>query len=129
MRKAFDQDVGAIGVTRSRWMLIVVVARMPGATQRTIAEMLEMTEAAAGRLIDRLCAEGLLERRAKPDDRRAHCVYLTPRAEPLLEQLSDFGLRNEERAFAGFSDSELARLAGLLQRVQLNIAGGDDCDA
>ena len=129
MRKAFDSDVGAMGITRSQWTLIIVVARNPGATQRNIAEALEMTEAAAGRLIDRLCGEGLLERRAKPDDRRAHCVYLTARAEPLLETLSDFGLRNEERAFAGFSDSELARLAGLLQRVQLNIAGGDDCDA
>ena len=129
MRKAFDSDVGAMGITRSQWTLIVVVARNPGATQRSIAEALEMTEAAAGRLIDRLCGEGLLERRAKPDDRRAHCVYLTPRAEPLLDRLSEFGQRNEERAFAGFSDSELARLAGLLQRVQLNIVGADDCDA
>ena len=129
MRKAFDSDVGAMGVTRSQWTLIIVVSRNPGATQRSIAEALEMTEAAAGRLIDRLCGEGLLERRAKPDDRRAHCVYLTPRAEPLLDRLSEFGQRNEERAFAGFSDSELARLAGLLQRVQLNIVGADDCDA
>lgn len=127
MRQAFDRDVGAMGVTRSQWTLIIVVARNPGATQRSIAETLEMTEAAAGRLIDRLCADGLLERRPKPDDRRAHCVYLTSRAEPLLEKLGDFGKRNEERAFAGFSDSELARLAGLLQRVQSNVANGDDC--
>ena len=127
MRRAFDQDVGAMGVTRSQWTLIIVVARNPGATQRYIAEALEMTEAAAGRLIDRLCSEGLLERRPKPDDRRAHCVFLTDRAEPLLERLSEFGTLNEERAFAGFSDSELARLAGLLQRVQINVAAGDDC--
>ena len=127
MRKAFDSDVDAMGITRSQWTLIIAVARHPGATQRVIAEALEMTEAAAGRLIDRLCSEGLLERRAKPDDRRAHCVYLTPRAEPLLVKLGEFGQRNEERAFAGFSDSELARLAGLLQRVQLNIAVGEDC--
>lgn len=127
MRRAFDQDVGAMGVTRSQWTLIIVVSRHPGATQRYIAEALEMTEAAAGRLIDRLCAEGLLERRPKPDDRRAHCVYLTDRAEPLLERLSEFGQRNEARAFAGFSDSELARLAGLLQRVQDNVAAGDEC--
>lgn len=129
MRQAFDRDVGAMGVTRSQWSLIIVVARHPGATQRSIADALEMTEAAAGRLIDRLCADGLLERRPKPDDRRAHCVYLTPRAEPLLEKLGEFGKRNEERAFAGFSDSELARLAGLLQRVQANVASGDDCEA
>ena len=88
MRKATDRDMADFGVTRAQWMVIVVAARNPGATQKSIADTLEMTEAATGRLIDKLCADGLLERRPKPDDRRAHCIHITAQTEPLLERFA-----------------------------------------
>lgn len=68
LRNNFDRQVVNLNVTRSQWAMIAVVSRVPGATQRTIAEALEMSEASAGRLIDRLCADGLLERRDRRDD-------------------------------------------------------------
>jgi MarR family transcriptional regulator, transcriptional regulator for hemolysin len=40
MRNRFDREVASLGITRSQWSMIVVVARNPGATQRTIAEAL-----------------------------------------------------------------------------------------
>ena len=56
-----------LGVTRSQWTLIAVVARRPGLTQRVIAESLEIKEASAGRLIDKLCQDGMLIRQARDD--------------------------------------------------------------
>ncbi len=126
MHRTFDQSVGEIGVTRSQWTLIAVVARNPGATQRTIAEVLDITEAAAGRLIDRMCQEGLLERRPKPDDRRAHSIYVTDKAEPVLTGLTRLGERNEEIAFSGLSGPDLAQLQELLDRVYFNLAPDRD---
>jgi MarR family transcriptional regulator for hemolysin len=126
MRNAFDQSVGAIGVTRSQWSLLVVVSRHPGATQRTIAEALEMTEAATGRAIDRMVQDGLLERRTKPDDRRAHAVHLTAKAEPLLHSLLQIAERNEAVAFAGLDDGELEQLCVLLDRVYANLTKSAD---
>ncbi|MDE2596811.1 MAG: MarR family transcriptional regulator [Sphingomonadales bacterium] len=124
MRSDFDRRISDVGVTRSQWALIAVVSRRPGATQRSIAEVLEMSEASAGRLIDRLCADGLLERRERDDDRRARAVYLTQQAEPLLEQLAVIARNNEERLFAGFSDTELSEFAGFLDRVYRNVNTG-----
>ena len=121
MRKGFDNTVGEVGVTRSQWTVIAVVARRPGATQRSIAEALDMTEAAAGRLIDRLCNDGLLERRPKPDDRRAHCVHLTEAAGPILKKLGAIAERNEAVAYAGLSSAELDQLDELLGRVFANV--------
>ena len=60
LRNRFDREVSSLHVTRAQWTMIAAVARSPGASQRSIAEALEMSEASAGRLIDRLCAEGLL---------------------------------------------------------------------
>jgi len=121
LRNTFDRKVAALNVTRSQWAMIAVVATNPGATQRMIADMLEMSEASAGRLVDRLCGEGLLERRARNDDRRAKAIYLTDAAEPLLEKLTIVARESEDLMFRGFSEAELETLKALLDRVYENV--------
>lgn len=120
LRNIFDRKVIDLGVTRSQWQMIAVVTRKPGVTQRTIAEALEISEASAGRLIDRLCAEGLLERRERDDDRRARAVYITEKAEPLLAKLAEIAVVNEERLFKGFTEEELDNLQDYLDRMHHN---------
>ncbi len=122
MRNRFDREVAGLYITRSQWSMIVVVSRLPGATQRTIAEALEMSEASAGRLIDRLCADGLLERQERFDDRRARAVYLTPAAQPLMAKLEQFGADGEKRLFRGFSEAELDTLVAMLDRIHCNLS-------
>ncbi|MBW8784942.1 MAG: winged helix-turn-helix transcriptional regulator [Novosphingobium sp.] len=124
MRKSFDRYVADFGVTRSLWSLIAVVARRPGTTQRAIAEALEMSEASAGRLVDRLVAEGLLERREREDDRRARAVYLTPKADPLLEQMANMARQREEWMFRGMTEEELEQLRALLEKLHTNLNPG-----
>ncbi len=121
LRNRFDREVSSLCVTRSQWTMIAVVARNPGATQRTIAEALEISEASAGRLIDRLCADGLLERQERYDDRRARAVYLTKAAEPLLAKLAELAREGEQRLFKGFSEDELDMLQGFLERIYKNV--------
>lgn len=125
LRNRFDQSVTKLGVTRSQWTLIAVVANRPGCSQRTIAEILEISEAAAGRLIDRLCAEGLLERRARSDDRRAYSIYATEAAAPHMAIVSDIASRNEDETFAGLSEDQQEQLENLLQIVYNNVAQRD----
>jgi MarR family transcriptional regulator for hemolysin len=122
LKRRFDLSVEKIGVTSAKWTLIAVVSTRPGATQRTIAELLNVTEASAGRLIDRLCADGYLRRSANPQDRRAYRVYLTEAADPLLKQLEAVARQNEIEAFAGFSDDEIAQAQALLARIASNLA-------
>lgn len=124
LRNNFDRQVAGLHVTRSQWAMIAVVARVPGATQRCVAEALEMSEASAGRLIDRLCADGLLERRERDDDRRARAVYLTDAAEPLLAKLATIACDIEAHMFKGFSDSELERLQDYVDRIYANTLKG-----
>jgi MarR family transcriptional regulator for hemolysin len=121
MRRDFDRAVDGLGVTGSQWTLLAVVSGSPGATQRTIAEALEMTEAAAGRLIDRMVADGLLERRPKPDDRRAHSIYPTAAAEPVLAGMAAIGAEHEERLLAGLSAADRAELSRLLDQIAANL--------
>ncbi|MEO7248219.1 MAG: MarR family winged helix-turn-helix transcriptional regulator [Novosphingobium sp.] len=125
MRQEFDRRVSDIGVTRSQWTMFLVVARRPGATQREIANALEMSEASTGRLIDRLCADGLLIRKPRNNDRRAHSVCLTAQAQPLLSQIGEIARASENRVFRSFSDEELLEFSRLLDKLYTNLGGGD----
>jgi len=119
--QSFDAKVES-GITRAKWSVIVTVARNPGSTQRTIAAKMEVREVSAGRLIDRLCNDGFLERRENPCDRRAYCIHLTPKAQSMLESVDRLAKTHEEQVFAGFDDAELALLEKMLDRISANIS-------
>lgn len=121
MRGNFDRQVARLNITRSRWSLISVVRHRPGSTQREIADVLEMSEASAGRLIDRLCTEGLLERHARDDDRRARAIYLSENAEPLLVDMAAAARVLEDQMFQGFSEDDFERLGDFMDRMYGNL--------
>lgn len=122
MRNNFDRVLKQANITRSQWGMMAVVARHPGATQRIIAEALEISEASAGRLIDKLCIEGLLERRERDDDRRARAVFLSPAAEPLLQTSAEIGRKHAKTIFAGMERAEMETLQKLLGQLYDNLA-------
>jgi MarR family transcriptional regulator for hemolysin len=124
LRQSFHEAVERSGVTRAQWTLIAAVASRPGATQRVLAELLQVREITVGRLITRLCAEGYLTRRSHPKDGRAYCVYITPAARPLLDTLDELAKVHEAALFAGFNEDELARLSELLDSMEHNLSAG-----
>lgn len=122
LRHSFDHFTEQSGLTRAQWRVIAVVNDKQGATQREIATKLEVTEVTAGRMIDRLCADGYLVRRAHPADKRAYCVYATPAARPVLDKLGVIAAYQEDKVFVGFSDAEIDQMIGLLDKMSRNIA-------
>lgn len=110
-----------MGITGAQWTMLAVVVGNPGLTQQNIAEKLELTAASAGKLIDRMVAEGLVERRPKPDDRRAHCIFPAPLAKPLIAGLTDMRAKHEERLLAGLNEAERAELVRLLDQLSRNL--------
>ena len=122
LRQSFDQSVERSGLTRTKWTLIAAVAQRQGASQRILAEALQVKEITVGRLIDRLCDEGYLKRRPHPNDGRAHCVYLAPAAQPVLDKLNELARAHEAVVFAGFDDADLDKLQALLDAVERNLS-------
>lgn len=106
-RTNFDNQMANRGLTRSKWTLVAAVARRPGTSQREMAAILQMSEASAGRLIDRLCHDGLLERRQSEQDRRVYLIYLSEAGEPLLEQIAQQARQMEDEMFQGITDEQL----------------------
>jgi MarR family transcriptional regulator for hemolysin len=121
LRMTFDRRSERKGLTRAQWAMITAVARNPGATQRMLAEVLEVREMTAARLVDRLCEDGYLERRDNPRHHRAYCVHLTALAEPLLGKVDEIAQTHEAATFAGFEREDLEKLDAMLDRIAHNL--------
>lgn len=118
LRTEFDRRVRRLGITRGQWLVLTRLHRRPGASHSELAEMMEVEKATAGRMIDRLVANGWVERRAKPGDRRVKRVYLTPEAERVHKRIWRVAEDTVETALADLSARESKQLFALLQRVK-----------
>jgi len=91
LRTYADQRARHFGMTRAQWAVLARLHRHQGLKQSELAEMLDIQPITLTRLLDRLCANELIERRPDPDDRRANRLFLMPAAGPLMERLNALG--------------------------------------
>ena len=89
LRQDADRRARAHGMTRAQWVILFWLERQPGLSQKELSEILEVEPITVARLIDRLEARGMVERRADPKDRRIWRLHLRPPAEPVLAELHD----------------------------------------
>ena len=122
IRRAYEIRFADLDLNLTQASLLAYLFEAGPITQSRLASRLGMGRAAAGLVIDTLEARGLVERRANVEDRRAWMIALRPEgvriATPILE--IDAVLRSELRA--GISRAERQQLAGLLLRLQSNLA-------
>ena len=90
MRTRFDRWARTYGMTRAQGVILSRLSRQPGMTQNEMAGLCEVEPITVGRLVDRLEARGLLERRLDPADRRIRRLHLLPAAEPILQEIQRY---------------------------------------
>ena len=121
MRRAFDEKARSIGATRPQWQVLVLLASNEGINQGGLAEILEVEPITLGRMIDRLQDAELVERRADPADRRAWRLFLTGKAQLLLEQLRPLAAEMLEAALDGVPAEQRDQLAETMRRMRANL--------
>ena len=89
-RTRFDQWARNYGMTRAQGLILVRLESQPGLSQNELAAICEVEPITVGRLVDRLEARGLIERRPDPTDRRIRRLHTLPAAAPILAAISDY---------------------------------------
>jgi MarR family transcriptional regulator for hemolysin len=107
VRAYADQRAARYGITRSQWAVLVKLHREEGLQQAKLAKLLDIQPITLTRLVDRLCANGLVERRADPNDRRAKQLYLTAAARPLIDRIADRIEELSETVLDGIAPAEV----------------------
>lgn len=126
LRTEFDRRVRTLGITRAQWLVLTRLHRNPGASHSELADMMEVEKATAGRMIDRLEANGWVKRRAEPDDKRVKRVYLTAEAERVHKRIWNVAEATVADALADLSTREARQLMALLLRVKRTLVSTVD---
>ncbi len=121
LRTYADQRARQLGMTRAQWAVLARLEYNEGLKQSELAEMLDLQPITLTRLVDRLCANGLIERRADMGDRRVKRLYLTPLARPLMDRLADLGNDLMGTVLEGFDGKTIERMIVELGSVKENL--------
>jgi len=120
--RAFDGALAEAGGSLPMWVVLVSLQAGPRRAQRELAASIGIEGATLTYHLNRMEADGLIERRRDPDNRRVHVVELTDagrqRFADLLGVVADF----DRRLRAGFSAAEVRALGESLERLRGNVA-------
>lgn len=123
LRTRFDQKARLThAMTRAQWVILSRLERQPGMSQNEMAAVCEVEPITVARLIDRLEARGLVERRADPTDRRIKRLHLLPAAKPILETINEARESMNTRITAGLDERTRNTLIDALLVLKENLA-------
>ena len=118
----FEVRAREISLNLPQAKTLVRLEKNEGVSQARLAELAEVDAMAMVRILDRMEADGLLERRPDPADRRARCLYLTPKAKPFLDEIWRMSEATRAEVFPGIGKNEREVLMTLLERIHDNLS-------
>ncbi len=116
---ALDEALAERGLPLS-WYQVLVELRLAGGAMRMhhLADLATLSPSGATRLVDRIEAAGLVERRVCPSDRRGLEVVLTAEGREVQRRAGPLVLRGIQRHLGRhLNDTDAATLASLLEKV------------
>jgi DNA-binding MarR family transcriptional regulator len=116
-----DRRARVHGMTVAQWGLMRRLAKTPGLSQKELAVQLEVEPVSVARMVDRLEANGLLERRPDAADRRVWRLHLLPAAEPVIQKMSALGEGLNRFVTQNIAPATGAAMAEGLQQMKSNL--------
>src|SRR6202012_565788 len=105
-RTRFDQWARYYGMTRAQGLILLRLEGQPGLSQNEMAAICEVEPITIGRLVDRLEARGLIERRPDATDRRIKRLHLMPAADAIIAKIEIYRAEMRDFVLDGISDEE-----------------------
>lgn len=104
---------------------LVVLGHQPGLSNEALSRLLGLTHTGSVRLVDRLVADGLVERRPSKVDRRGVALYLTPAGETSRSEILAERETIMMSLIAPLSADDQNQLASLLAKLLQGVARDD----
>jgi MarR family transcriptional regulator for hemolysin len=121
----FERHAEEICLTLVQCRALTHLEKNEGVSQARLAELTDVEPMTMVRILDRMEADGVLERRPDPDDRRARRLYLTAKARPLLEEIWRLAALTRAETFAGIARVEREAFIDVLERLDANLCALD----
>jgi MarR family transcriptional regulator for hemolysin len=121
LRVDADKRARLHGMTRAQWAILIWLDRQPGISQKELSELLEVEPITVARLIDRLEARGMVERRPDPRDRRIWRLHLLRPARDVLHEIDDQRGDMTRIVTAGINEESIEIMTEALIRMKATL--------
>jgi DNA-binding MarR family transcriptional regulator len=113
----FRSMLEPLGLEPRQFALLRFVAGSEGQSQQALGDALGIPKSRMVALVDDLEERGLVERRLRPDDRRARALYVTPEGSRCLSEAMEVATAHESYVRERLSAGEHRQLVDLLRRL------------
>jgi len=124
--KLFERQPRTSDFSLAECKVLTYLQRNPGISQIGLADLTGVEPMSLVRILDRMEADGLIERRPHPTDRRARQLFLREKAQATLDELWKLSDAMRAQALAGIKADERQVLINLLERVHQNLVNAFD---
>ena len=123
-----ERRIDGLGVHHSQHRMLMKVAKLGhSASQKDIAEAMDVSPACVARTLKHLSAEGLIEKREGADG-RCNEISILPKGERLVEDSLALFRQIGAEMFQGISGEELESLTEVLRRIRGNLTAMEQGD-
>lgn len=119
--RRFEERAQDLSLTLAQCKALSYLESNEGVSQKRLAELTELDPMSLVRILDRMEADGWVERRSDPEDRRARSLCLTAKAKPILEHIAAVAKETRAEALQGLTEEERAQIMRLLARIHENL--------
>ena len=119
----FERHAAEVSLTLMQCKVLLHLSKNEGASQVRLCELTDVEPMMMVRILDRMEADKLLERRPHPADRRARRLYLTRKAAPILEEIDRISEVTRNEIFAGVSKADREAFLKVLEHAHANACG------
>jgi DNA-binding MarR family transcriptional regulator len=115
-----------VDLARGQYLYLVRIYEHPGIISEQLSNLIKVDRTTIARAVKKLEANGLIERRRDPDNKKIKHLYVTAKG----KQVYPFIIRENEHsnavALKGFTGKEAQQLHDFLRRARHNIDGDWD---
>lgn len=121
---ALEDALRPLGITGAGFGVLRLVEVEPGSSGADLALDSMYRPQATHEMLVALEADGLIERRDDPGDKRRRLVYLTPRGAEVLAEAHRHAIALEERMMSGLSEAEQCKFRTWLVGAAVALSQG-----
>ncbi len=116
-----EKRMDGMGVHHGQHRMLMKVSCLgKSASQKALAEAMDVSPACVARTLKQLSAAGLIEK-AEGADGRCNEISLLPRGREMVENSRTIFREIGEEMFMGVSNEEMEALGGILRKIQANL--------
>lgn len=118
-RGLLDERLRPLGLSHARWMVLLHLSRRgDGVVQKALAEWLGIEGPTLVRQLDRMAADGWLERRESGDDRRAKTIHLTRQARAAVKKINGVAAELRGQLLHGVKAADIDICLRVMQQIK-----------